>query len=137
MQPIDAAAAIGELISWVCLVPGIPMLLAAWLLRARDGDWSPVDLAILRRGGATVARWYAGGDFHERSLSAGERRSLAVDGGGSEREDDRPGFVSDRRPSRMRLVAHAPASRLLLVIAAVLTIAGAIGFVLSLLPLLS
>ncbi|GEK79721.1 hypothetical protein [Agrococcus baldri] len=129
MEPIDAAAAIGELISWVCLVPGIPALLAAWLLRSRDGDWSPVEIVVVEIDGRTVARWYAGGGFQQRRLTRGERMRVGETG-------EHVAQVSTRNPARMRLGDHPPMQRLLLVVGAVLTAAGLIGFVLSLLPLL-
>ncbi len=130
MEPIDAAASIGELVSWLCLVPGIPALLAAWLLRVRDGGWSEVEIIVVRAGERAVARWYAGGGFHERRLSRSEGMRLAGDGA-------HVAHVSERDPSRMRLPGHPPAQRMLLVIGAVLTAAGLVGFALSLLPLLA
>lgn len=128
MEPIDTAASIGELISWFCLVPGIPLLLAGWLLRSRERGSSPVDIVVAQREGRTVARWYADG-FHERRLSRHERMRLGAEG-------DHVARVSDRNPSRMRLTGHPPAQRLLLVIGVVLTGTGLLGFAISLLPLL-
>lgn len=136
MEPIDAVASIGELVSWLCLVPGIPALLAGWLLRARDGDWSPIEIVTVDVEGRTIARWYAGEAFHQRRLTHGERMRLgAHPGTGASGEHDAQ--VSTRSPARMRLDAHPPLQRMLLVVGAVLTAAGLLGFLLSLLPLLA
>jgi len=62
VEPIDAAAGIGELISWLCLVPCIPVLLLGLLLRARDGHWTPVEIVVVLAEGRALARWYAGLD---------------------------------------------------------------------------
>lgn len=128
MEPIDAIAATGELVSWLCLVPGIPLLLVGWLLRARDGAWEPVEIVVVPQGDRALARWYAGDGFHQRRLSRGERMRLGADG-------EHVAQVSERHPARMRLHDHPPFQRMLTVIGAVLTAAGLLGLVLSLLPL--
>ncbi|WP_347754320.1 hypothetical protein [Agrococcus sp. ProA11] len=129
MQPIDAAAGIGELMSWLCLVPGIPTLLAGLLLRASGGSWSPTRIAVVPLGDRARARWYAGGGFHERLLSRHERQRL-------DDADEQDAQVSDRHPSRMRLGGPSATQRLLLIFGGILTALGLLGFVVSLLPLL-
>lgn len=128
MQPIDAAAGIGELMSWLCLLPGIPLLVAGWLLRASDGAWSPTRIAVMRAGDRSLARWYAAGGFHERLLTRNERTQL-------DDADEQDAQVSDRRPSRMRLAGPGAPQRLLLIIGGVLTALGVVGLLVSLLPL--
>ncbi|SFS00691.1 hypothetical protein SAMN04487783_0476 [Agrococcus baldri] len=128
MEPIDAVEAIGELVSWFCLVPGIPLLLAGWLLRVRDGAWEPVEIVVIPQGDRTLARWYAGDGFHERRLSRAERMRLGTHG-------EHVAQVSARHPGRMRLRDHPPLQRMLTVLGTVLTAAGLLGLALSLLPL--
>lgn len=127
MTPIDTAAGIGELASWAGLGLGIPLLLLGWWMRAHDGAWAPVRIVVAEGPRGAVARWYAGGDFHQRRLSHGERAHVTA--------GERSAHVSERRPARMRLQVPA-LPRILLVVGAVLTAVGALGFVLSLLPLL-
>src|SRR5690606_16624347 len=128
VESIDAVAGIGELVSWLCLVPGIPLLLAGWLLRLGDGAWEPVEIVVVPQGDRALARWYAGGGFRQRRLSRGERMRLGADG-------EHVAQVSARHPGRMRLRDHPPLQRMLTVIGAVLTAAGLLGVALSLLPL--
>ncbi|WP_405216930.1 hypothetical protein [Agrococcus sp. Ld7] len=128
MQPIDAAAGIGELMSWLCLVPGIPLLLAGSLLRASGGTWSPTRIAVVPVGDRARARWYAGGGFHERMLSRNEQLRL-------DDADEQDAQVSDRHPSRMRLSGPRAAERLLLLVGGVLTALGLAALLVSLLPL--
>lgn len=114
--------------SWLCLVPGIPLLVAGWLVRASGGSWSPTRIAVVPVGDRALARWYAGGGFHERMLTRHERMRL-------DDADEQDAQVSDRHPSRMRLAGPGAAQRLLLIVGGVLTTLGVVGFLVSLLPL--
>lgn len=129
MEPVDAVASIGELVSWFCLLPGIPALLVGLALRARDGRWLPVRIITVAAEGRTLARWYVGGAFHQRRLSRNERMRLSGPG-------EHMARVSEREPARMRLEGHPPVQQLLLIIGGILTAVGVLGFALSMLPLL-
>ena len=123
MQPIDIVAAVGEVLSWIGLGIGVPLLALAAMVALAEGRWEPTDIAIIERDGVTIARWFAGGDFYERPLTAHED---AGDGW-------RRGFVSVRIPSHARMTPPV-ARRLFTTLGVIFTVVGLVGFVLSLLP---
>ena len=126
MTPLDSAAGIGELLSWVGLGMGIPLLLMGWWMRHRDGAWLPVSIVVAPGPRGAVARWYTGGEFHERRLRGAEAHLRA---------GEHEALVSSRDARRVRL--HPPAMpRMLLLVGGILCVVGAVGFALSLLPLL-
>jgi hypothetical protein len=126
VTPLDSAAGIGELLSWVGLGMGVPLLLIGWGMRHRDGAWLPVSIVVAPGPRGAVARWYTGGDFHERRLRHDEAHLRA---------GEHDALVSSRDARRMRL--HPPAvPRTLLLVGGILCIVGVVGFALSLLPLL-
>ena len=91
---LDTLALVGEVLSWVGLGLGLPMLLIAVLIRTIEGPWLPAEIAIIERDGALLARWFAGGDFHERPLSRQE--SATAEAGWAD------GVVSANNPSPTR-----------------------------------
>lgn len=123
VQLIDAFAAAGEVLSWVGLGAGVPLLLIAGMVALAEGRWERVDIAVIDLSGQMVVRWFAGGDFHERPLTT---REDAGDGW-------HLGFVSTRDPGHARL--NPPVvRRLFATLGIVFTVLGVIGFVLSLVP---
>lgn len=123
MHLIDAFAAVGEVLSWIGLGLGIPLLLVAGMVAVAEGRWERIDIAVIDVSGEMVARWFAGGDFHERALTSNEDA-----GDGWHR-----GFVSARNPSHARL--NPPViRRFLTTLGVVFTALGVIGFLLSLVP---
>ncbi len=120
---IDTFAAVGEVLSWIGLGAGIPLLVIAAMVALAEGRWERVDIAVIELSGETVARWFAGGDFHERPLTA---REDAGDGWHS-------GFVSARNPSHARLNPPV-ARRVLTTLGIVFTALGIVGFILSMVP---
>lgn len=125
MEPIDTAALVGEVLSWIGLGVGIPVLLLAGMVRLAEGRWEKVEIAIVERDGRMLGRWFHRGDFHERMLRDGEARH--VDG------DWHTGFVRARDVSHMRVQPPA-LLRALVTIGAVFAGIGVVGFVVSLLP---
>lgn len=123
MQPIDVFAAVGEVLSWIGLGIGIPLLMIAGMVALSEGRWERIDIAIIERDGVAFARWFAGGDFHERPLSA---REDAGNGWHS-------GFVSARTPSHARLQPPTM-RRLFTTLGIVFASVGVIGFIVSMLP---
>jgi hypothetical protein len=120
---IDTLAAVGEAMSWIGLGVGIPLLVIAGMVALAEGRWERVDIAIVERDGVPIARWFARGDFHERTLRGSE---LIAD-------DWHSGYVSTRNPENARV--HPPLGRrLLLTLGVIFTIGGAIGFVVSFVP---
>lgn len=118
----------GELLSWVGLITGVPLLLVGALLRSGEARWVPTEIVVVHGLRGSAARWFAAGDFHERTLRAAERALL----GG---RDVCTAFVSHRDPSRMRLQARRPFTSVCLALGGVLAGAGLCGFAVSLLPM--
>jgi hypothetical protein len=123
VHPIDAFAVAGEVLSWIGLGVGIPLLVMAGMVFLAEGRWERVDIAVIERAGESVARWFAGGDFHERPLG---RREYAEEGW-------HHGFVSVRDPEHARL--DPPVLRkVLTILGLVFTGLGVAGFVVSIVP---
>lgn len=123
VQLIDTLAAVGEVLSWIGLGLGLPLLVIAAMVAFIEGRWERVDMAVIERDGFAVARWFAGGEFHERPLNAHEHA------GG----DWHRGFVSARDATHARL--HPPVlRRFFLTLGAVFTGVGVIGFIVSMIP---
>ncbi len=123
MPLIDALAAVGEVLSWIGLGAGIPLLAVAGMIALAEGRWEQVDIAVIEREGIAIARWFAGGDFHERPLNP--------------REDSGPGwhhgYASVRIPSHARMTPPV-LRRLFSTLGVVFTAVGVIGFILSMVP---
>lgn len=123
MQTLDILAVVGEAISWIGLGVGIPLLVIAGMVALVEGRWERVDIAVIDRDGVSIGRWFARGDFHERTLGDSE---LTTD-------EWHSGYVSTRNPENARV--HPPMGRrLLLTLGIIFAIAGTIGFAVSFLP---
>lgn len=127
MPSLDTLALIGEVLSWIGLGIGLPLLLVALVVRLAEGEWREIDIAVIDRDGTPTARWFAGGDFHERPLRRDEV-GLADDGWGT-------GFVSAHDPSRARLGEPPHLRRVLRTLGIVFSGVGLLGLIGSLLPL--
>ncbi|MGL3150980.1 hypothetical protein ACSS7Z_11545 [Microbacterium sp. A82] len=123
MSPLDALAAVGEVLSWIGLGAGIPLLIVAGMIALAEGRWEPVDIAVIERDGEAIARWFAGGDFRERPLT---QRENVTDGW-------HEGFVSVRSPGHVRMTAPM-LRRLLATLGIVFAGVGIIGLVVSMIP---
>lgn len=109
--------------SWIGLGVGIPLLAIAGMIALIEGRWERVDIAVIERDGVPIARWFARGDFHERPLRGSE----------SSAAEWHSGYVSGRNPANARI--HPPmATRLLLTLGMIFSVAGAVGAVVSFLP---
>ncbi|MGP6172246.1 hypothetical protein ACTU6U_10645 [Microbacterium sp. A196] len=123
MTPIDVFAIVGEVLSWIGLGVGIPFLIIAGMVALVEGRWERVDMVVIEHDGATVVRWFAGGDFHERALTSRERAS----------DEWHQGYVRVWDPQHVRL--HPPMlRRLFLTIGAIFAGAGVVGFIVSMIP---
>ena len=123
MQTLDILGVVGEAMSWIGLGVGIPLLIVAGMVALAEGRWERVDIAVIERDGAPIARWFARGDFHERPLRESE---LSAD-------DWHSGYVSTRNPDNARI--HPPMGRrLLLTLGMIFTVAGVVGFIVSFVP---
>lgn len=124
MDVIEVLGMICEVLSWIGLGLGLPMLLLALLGRTIEGRWVPSEIAILDDPDHPRARWFAASDFWERPL----RQSEAVHWEG---QSTAPGYVSERHPRTMRFEPHHPALHALHVLGTTLTIVGAAAVALS------
>lgn len=125
MTPLETLAMIGEIFSWIGLGIGLPLLLLALAVRAADGPWEAVEIAVVRDDSGLSARWFAGEDFRERGL----RHDEAGLGEGWHR-----GWVSSRRPWRARFSGPPATERICSVLGGMLTGVGILGFAVSWLP---
>lgn len=119
----------GELLSWLGLITGVPLLLFGALLRSGEARLVPTEIVIVQGLRGADARWFAAGDFHERTLRTTERALLGD-------RDVCTAFVSHRDPSRMRLQVRRPITSVCLALGGVLAGAGLCGFAVSLLPMI-
>lgn len=128
MEIIDGIGVVGEIIAWVGLIVGLPLLGIGLLTRSVQGPHSRTRVAILDDlDDRPMAVWSAGGRTCTRSLTPSEARHLA--------ELPEPvGYVSDRDPERMRVEARSPVERSCVTIAFVMLGAAVLGFIASLLP---
>lgn len=123
MTPIDAFAIVGEVLSWIGLGIGFPLLLVALMIALVEGRWEGVDMVVIDRDRTTLVRWFAGGDFHERALAPREQVS----------DEWHEGYVRVRDPEHVRL--HRPMlRRLLFTVGGIFAGVGAIGFIISMIP---
>jgi len=131
MNAVDIVGTVGELMSWIGLIAGVPLLILALMIRVAEGAYAPATVTLVdgvddRR----FAMWSAGGRTCARVLSPHEQ-STRSDG------TSVTGYVSTRDPERMRLDRRSPAVRTCFVLAAVMLGAAVVGFIASLLPLVA
>ncbi len=128
VEIIDAVGLVGEIIAWVGLIVGLPLLGIGLLTRSVQGPFTRTSVAVLDDlEDRPMALWSAGGRTCSRSLTASEARHLA--------ELPEPvGYVSERDPERMRVEARSPVERACLTISFVMLGAVVVGFVASFLP---
>lgn len=127
MQALDTLALVGEVLSWIGLGIGVPLLFLGLLIGSIEGPWRSIEIAIIERDGSVFARWFAGGDLHERPLRRSE--SVPPDAGWA------MGVVSANDPARARVGEPPHLRRVLLTLGSVFAGVGAIGLIVSLLPL--
>ena len=127
MSALDAIAGIGEVLSWVGLGLGIPLLIAAWIGKLCDGTWVPAELVRIGGAGRTV-RWSVAGKGYERELTPVEADRV----GDSENPT---AYVRARRPASMRLDPFHPGVRATYLIGLALSGAGLLSLAVSMLPL--
>lgn len=128
MTGLEGAGIAGELLSWIGLVLGVPLLMVGLILRSAERALIPIEIVIVRGAHEPLARWFAQGDFHERPLDAAERAHYAG-------KDVCTGYVNRRDATQMRLEHRTPATRICLALGATFTVVGVTGLVLSVLPM--
>lgn len=127
MQSLDTLALVGEVFSWVGLGVGVPVLFLAMLIRVVEGPWRDIEIAVIDRDGAAIARWFVAGDFHERPLRRDESAFAEIGW--------HDGVVSANNPERSRLGEPPHLRRVLVTLGIVFSSVGVLGLIGSLLPL--
>lgn len=125
MHPLDTLALVGEVLSWIGLGIGLPLLLVAMLVRVVEGPWLPIEIAVVERDGALLARWFAGDHFRERRLRRSEPPTVGWT----------TGVVSGNDPMRARIGEPPHFRRVVRTLGIVFTAVGALGLIVSLVPL--
>lgn len=125
MQALDTFALVGEVLSWIGLGLGLPLLVVAMLIRLVEGAWLDIEIAVIESDDSLIARWFAGGDFRERPLLRSEPSTA-----GWVR-----GVVSANDPGRARIGDPPHLRRVVRTVGIVFVSVGAVGLVISLLPL--
>lgn len=128
MEIVDGVGAVGEVIGWVGLIAGLPLLLIGLLIRGLAGSRTRVAITVLEDlEDRPVAVWSTEDRTCTRPLTPGEARHLA--------ELPSPfGFVSTDDAENMRVEARSPFERACTTISIVMLSAAVIGFAVSLLP---
>jgi len=128
VEIIDAIGVVGEIIAWVGLIVGLPLLGIGLLTRSVQGPHTRTPIAVLDDlEDRPMALWSAGGRTCSRSLTSSEARHVG--------ELPEPfGYVSDRDPERMRVEARSSVERACMTISFVMLGAAVLGFIASLLP---
>lgn len=129
MEIVDGIGAVGEVIGWVGLIAGIPLLLIGLLVRALAGSRVRVDITVLEDlEDRPVAVWSTEDRTCTRPLTPGEARHLS--------ELPAPfGYVSVDDPEDMRVDARSSFERACTTISIVMLAAAALGFAASLIPI--
>ncbi|WP_341976258.1 hypothetical protein LTA6_000803 [Microbacterium sp. LTA6] len=124
MDALDVLGSIADIIAWIGLGIGIPLLLVVAIGRAHDGRWHPIEVVILEEAERARARWYTAGDFWERPLRASEAEHWRG-------REEAPAFISEKHPRVMSFEPRRPALHAIQVVAIALASAGGAGLVLS------
>lgn len=118
----------GELISWFGLGLGLPVLFIALSGKAHDGGWDEVLLNVIPGHVPPRITWIRHGRAFERSLDPSEVTLLTA-------ESTLNAYVSHRNPEIVRLHPYRAGIRAIQVAGTALTVGGAVGLVLSFLPI--
>ncbi|AZS39671.1 hypothetical protein CVS54_00984 [Microbacterium oxydans] len=102
MNALDAFGTIAEVLSWIGLGIGLPLLVIVLLVKMHDGSWLPQEVVIVEeQDGRARARWFAAGDFRERPLRSDESAHWRG-------REEVNAFVSARHPGLMRFEPRRP-----------------------------
>ncbi|MDR7165629.1 hypothetical protein J2X12_003683 [Pseudarthrobacter oxydans] len=129
MSIIDTIGIIGEMLSWIGAIIGIPFLITAVIINAIDGPRSVTKVTIVEDlDQQRIAIWSVKERTYTRHLTSHDDL----------RDHDSTtvtGYVPERRPDRLHLHKRSHAERLCRTLAITMLSTAAIGFVTSLLPI--
>lgn len=78
--PADALGPILEVMTWVGLVPGVPLLVIGWILHRRRCRWISTKAEVFTAGRYQGVRWSDGGSRLRQSLLRPEDTPTSLDG---------------------------------------------------------
>ena len=123
----DALGAIGEMVSWICFVLGVPLLLATGVSRIVDGMSRATEVRVVAREVGRFAHWSINGVHYDRLLTDAE----VIEVRGS---DVFSGYVRRRHPQVMSVQRRSDLTRLLSAATMVFFAFGFIGLAMSWIP---
>lgn len=129
MSIFDTIGIIGELLSWIGAIIGVPFAIAALIIRAIDGPRLTTNVTIVEDlDQRPIAMWSVQDRTYTRPLTARDeirdRESTSV-----------TGFVSERDPERLELHKRSHAECLCWTLAITMLSTAVVGFLASLLPM--
>lgn len=71
-ETVDHLGAILELMSWVGLVPGIPLVITGWVITKYRCQWTTTTAEVFEAGGFKGFRWSDAGNTSHASLHTAE-----------------------------------------------------------------
>lgn len=129
MSIFDTIGIIGELLSWIGAIIGVPFAIAALIIRAVDGPRHTTNVTIVEGlDQRPIAMWSVQDRTYTRPLTARDEI----------RDRDSPsvtGFVSERDPERLELHKRSHAERLCRTLAVTMLSTAVVGFIASLQPM--
>jgi hypothetical protein len=128
---LDILAIIVEVLSWVGLGIGVPVFIAALILRAADGRWHEVDIGIVEgtsSGVPALVRWFASDELHERELTPEELASI---------DDPDSATAYADSSGRLRFERHSAPTRVFWVLSLALLGVGVVALAASLILMFS
>lgn len=128
MNAIEGVGGVAEVLAWIVLMIGLPLLALGMVLRLKERGLVPTEIVIVVRQRERRARWFASGEIYERRLRAAERPRLAG-------QDVGLAYVSPTDPTTMRLQRRRPITSVCLSLGTTLAITGLCALVISLVPL--
>jgi hypothetical protein len=126
---LEGARVAAEMLTWVGVVLGPPLLLVGIVLRVRERALVSTQIVIVDQRHTRWARWCASGRIHERPLRGSECVQLAG-------RDFCIGYVSPDEPWLMQLERCRPMTSVCRALGATFVLVGLCGFTLSLVSLL-
>ncbi|WP_127792155.1 hypothetical protein [Agromyces sp. LHK192] len=132
MTALEILSVAVEVLSWIGLGVGVPLLIAALIARAVDASRDEVDVVVLHPEvaegaermpgqGRPVLRWFAGDELHERPVEPGELDEI----------DDHDGAVGYARGGDLRFHRRGSAAKVLTTLAVVLLGVGSLSLIAS------
>lgn len=130
MSALEIIGMVGEMLSWVGIFVGLPVL-GVWLVvRLVMGPYAPTSVMVIDHGeGTREALWTVGERTYSRPMPEPEFLVLA-------RRPEPVGYFSRRDPGRIRFEKYHPVEDVCRPLALVMLAAASVGWLVSMLPLL-